>query len=160
MNTPKIIAFLISIVLLYFAYDYLRKLEDCVCTQQMGVVAPADLETLKYIELLMIILLVLNFFIAFQRTIPIFFATLLAILLLALYVYFVIHVRRLYMNMPDTCDCSMKFPRYILYVQAILMTVSIVMWVVVFFMTIMASIALSRLSPSSSGGRGRSRSRK
>jgi hypothetical protein len=158
MEIAKLIAFLISLTLLYFAYDYLRKLETCICAQQMGVVPQADIETLKHIEILMIVLLILNYFIAFQRNIPILFATLLAILMIAIYVFFVIHVRRLYMNMPDTCDCSMKFPRYILYVQAVFMSIALLMWALVFFMTIMTGVALSLVS-SPGTGRRRSRSR-
>lgn len=147
MNIPKLIAFLISLIVLYFAYDYLVKLEDCVCAQQLGVVSQADIKKLKYIELFMIVLLFLNYFIAFQKRLSIGIATLFTLLMIAVYVYFVVHVHRLYMNMPDTCDCSMKFPRYILYVQAILMSLALLMWVFVFIMIVMASVAISRVVP-------------
>ncbi len=134
-TTASIIGSIIGIALLYFAYDYLRKLEDCMCAQGVANAEEnkADIQKLKYIELLLLVIAILNLIFSLNTVFSPLIATFFTIAIVVIYVFFVMNVYRLYRNMPSDCECALKWPRYYLYIQALLMTmVLIVIFIMIF----------------------------
>ena len=131
--TAELVISLIVIVLFYFAYHYLVQLESCLCAQASADgKSPADLQMLKYVELFLIAILVLGIVGLYSKILrsSALVAMIMAIAVIAVYVIVMIHVYRLYNNMPADCECAIKWPRYVLYVQWISYTLAIVTMVV------------------------------
>jgi hypothetical protein len=119
-----IIISLIILGLLYATYHYLTKLESCACVNGTEKENIADLQKLRYIELFFIAINVIgliNLFIGYQMnnsTLIKYGSLVYTILIIVIYVYLVMHVLRLYKNMPSNCECALQWPRYYLYLQA------------------------------------------
>lgn len=139
--TTLTIASIIGIALLYFAYDYLHKLESCMCAQGMADEEHrADITKLKYIELLLLVIAIANLLLAFNRSLTPFLSTLFFFFMIVVYAIFVMNVVKLYRNMPSTCECALKWPRYYIYLQTLLMTLVLL----TFFMAIFVFVYASR----------------
>ncbi len=124
--------------LLGATYHYLTKLESCACVNGSEKVTVADLQKLRYIELFFIAINVIgliNIYVGYQMNNKAFMyygSIIYGILIIAIYIYLVMHVLRLYKNMPNDCECALKWPRYYLYLQAFL--ASITLFFILFFM--------------------------
>ena len=122
---------LIVLGLLVATYHYLTKLESCACVNGSEKVNVADLQKLRYIELFFIVVNVIgliNLYIGYQinnQTLMKYGSFVYGILIIVIYVYLVMHVLRLYKNMPNDCECALKWPRYYLYVQAFLASITL-----------------------------------
>ncbi len=139
--TTFTVAIIIGIVLIYFAYDYLRKLEDCMCAQGMfqSEDRKADITKLKYIELLLLVIALANFLFAFKNKLSPLLSTIFFFFMLAIYIVFVMNVVKLYNNMPPDCECALQWPRYYIYIQSILMTLTLITFFVAIFVFVYAS---------------------
>lgn len=129
---------IIAIVLLYFAYQYLVQLESCLCAQASADGnAQSDLQMLKYAELFLIIIMVLAILGLYGKVLrsSVLVALIFAIGIIAVYIIVMIHVYRLYNNMPADCECAIKWPRYVLYVQWISYTLAILSFVISFIIS-------------------------
>lgn len=126
----------IGIILLYFAYNYLVKLEDCLCAQ--GLVKSdenkANITHLKYIELFLLIVALLNLFIAFKKKLSPILSTIFFFIIIVLYVVFVYNVIKLYNNIPADCECALQWPRYFIYLQSLLYSLTLLLVFVGIFM--------------------------
>ncbi len=126
---------IIAVVLLYFAYQYLVQLESCLCAQASADGnAQSDLQMLKYTELFLIVIMVLSIVGVYSKIVRLspLIVIIMAIAIIAVYVIVMIHVYRLYNNMPADCECAIKWPRYVLYVQWVSYTLAIVSMVIGF----------------------------
>lgn len=140
-STVAIVSFIIVIILLYFAYDYLNKLESCMCAQGYSVnQIKANIRHLKYIEMFLIILATLNFFFAFRENLSPMISTIFFFVMIGVYVYFVMNVYNLYKNMPNDCGCALKWPRYFLYIQTLLYTFALLTFFVSIFVIVNISL--------------------
>jgi hypothetical protein len=134
MNT-ELITSVIGIVILYFAYQYLVHLESCLCAQASADgKAQADLKMLKYVELFLIVILVLGILGIYGKVLSssLLVAMIMGIAIIAVYIIVMIHVYRLYNNMPADCECAIKWPRYVLYVQWVMYTLAVISFVISF----------------------------
>ena len=122
---------LIILGLLVATYHYLTKLESCACVNGNEKVNVADLKKLRYIELFFIAINVIgliNLYIGYQMnnsTLMKYGSLVYGILIIVIYVYLVMHVLRLYKNMPPNCECALQWPRYYLYLQAFLASITL-----------------------------------
>jgi hypothetical protein len=126
---------ILAIVLLYFAYQYLVQLESCLCAQASADgSSKADLQMLKYVELFLIVIMVLGILGLYSKVLrsSALVAMLMGIAIVAVYIIVMIHVYRLYNNMPADCECAIKWPRYVLYVQWVSYTLAIFSFVISF----------------------------
>ncbi len=125
-----IISFIV-LGLLGATYHYLTKLESCACVNGSEKVTVADLQKLRYIELFFIAINVIgliNIYVGYQMNNKAFMyygSIIYGILIIAIYIYLVIHVLRLYKNMPNDCECALKWPRYYLYLQAFIASITL-----------------------------------
>ncbi len=122
---------LIVLGLLASTYHYLTKLESCACVNGTEKITVADLQKLRYIELFFIAINVIgliNLYIGYQinnKALMYYGSIIYGILIIIIYVYLVIHVLRLHKNMPNDCECALKWPRYYLYLQAFLASITL-----------------------------------
>jgi hypothetical protein len=133
MKVPSfIISTLVGVILIGFAIHYLQKLEECLCAQGKAVLEEqkANLQHLKRIEILLLILLFTNSLFAFQSRLTPLLSTLFFFVILAVYVIFVMNVYKLYQSMPSDCECALKWPRFYIYLQALIMTAVLITFVV------------------------------
>lgn len=124
MNLP-----LVAIVLLIiqiFTYQYLVKLNECFCVQSLHKTEMANLQHLQYVMLFFIAVNAMGIvtsFISGRNSIStwmVYGTGLYFILLAIVYITLILHTYRLYQNMPETCECAVKWPRYYLYFLALL----------------------------------------
>jgi hypothetical protein len=134
--TTFTVALIIGIVLIYFAYDYLRKLEDCMCAQGMfqSEDRRADITKLKYIELLLLVIALANFFFAFKNKLTPLLSTIFFFFMIIVYIMFIMNVVKLYNNIPTDCECAIQWPRYYIYLQSILMTFVLITFFIAIFL--------------------------
>ena len=133
----SVIASIIGIVLLAYAYFYLVKLEDCLCVQ--GLVSEdnkARIDYLKYIELFLLIVALLNLFFSFKKRLSPLLSTLFFIIIITLYIIFIYNVHKLYNSIPADCECALQWPRYVIYVQTLLYSLTLLLIFVGIFMNI------------------------
>ncbi len=122
-NKILLVFSIIGLILLYFAYNYLVKLESCLCAQGLATEDnKANISYLKYIELLLLVIGLLNLFFAFKKLLTPLLSTIYFVIIIVLYVIFVLNVYKLYKNMPSDCECALKWPRYYIYLQTIVFT--------------------------------------
>ncbi len=128
-NILAISASIIGIILLYFAYTYLVKLETCLCAQGLTNVEEnkSNITHLKYIELVLLIVALLNLFFAFKRKLSPLLSTIFFFIIIMLYGVFVLNVFKLFRNMPADCECALQWPRYFIYLQSILYTITLLL---------------------------------
>ncbi len=141
MNKSKIFgisASIIGIVLLAFAYIYLVKLEDCLCVQGLAKVESqqANIKYLKYIELILLVLAFVNLFFAYKKRLTPMISTIFFVLIIIMYIVFVMNVYKLYNNIPADCECALQWPRYYIYFQSILYTLTLLIIFISLFLTI------------------------
>lgn len=127
MNLP-----LIAIVLLIiqiFTYQYLVKLNECLCAQSLQKTEMANLKYLQYVVLFFIVVNVTGIMTSLiknpgpNETLPtglIYVAILYFVLLTIVSITLILQTYRLYRNMPETCECAVKWPRYYLYILALI----------------------------------------
>lgn len=129
-----IIVSIIGLALLCATYHYLTKLESCACIHGTKIgenISVADIEKLRYIELFFIVIAVIgliNIFVGYQlqnKMLVSILSVVYSLLLIVIYVFLVIHVLRLYKNMPNDCECALKWPRYYLYIQAFISAIAL-----------------------------------
>jgi hypothetical protein len=122
---------LIVLGLLVATYHYLTKLESCACVHGTNQENVADLQKLRYIELFFIVVNVIgliNLYVGYQmknEALIKYGSFVYGILIILIYVYLVMHVLRLYKNMPNDCECALKWPRYYLYLQAFFASITL-----------------------------------
>ncbi len=128
-NILAISASIIGIVLLYFAYTYLVKLENCLCAQGLTNVEEnkSNITHLKYIELVLLIVALLNLFFAFKRKLSPLLSTIFFFIIIILYSIFILNVFKLFKNMPADCECALQWPRYFIYLQSLLYTITLLL---------------------------------
>lgn len=132
----SVIASIIGIVLLAYAYFYLVKLEDCLCVQGLAKGNQANLIHLKYIELFLLVIALLNFFFAFKKKLSPLLSTIFFIIIIILYIVFVMNVVKLYNNMPADCECALQWPRYFIYIQSLLYSITLLLIFIGIFITV------------------------
>ncbi len=138
-------ASLIGIVLLYFAYVYLVKLESCLCVQGLATdSAKANITHLKYIELVLLVVALLNLFFAFKRKLSPLLSTIFFFIIMVLYIVFVMNVYKLYKNIPADCECALQWPRYFIYLQSLLYTITLLLVFVSIFMIIYSASQMKK----------------
>ncbi len=137
-NILAISASIIGIILLYFAYTYLVKLEDCLCVQGLSKSDEnkANITHLKYIELFLLVVALLNLLFAFKKKLTPLLSTFFFIIIIILYIIFVYNVIKLYRNIPADCECALQWPRYYIYFQALLYSIILLLVFIIIFMII------------------------
>jgi hypothetical protein len=137
-NILAISASIIGIVLLYFAYTYLVKIEDCLCAQGLSKSEEnkANITHLKYIELFLLVVALLNLFFAFKKQLTPLLSTIFFIVTIILYVIFVMNVYKLYRNIPNDCECALQWPRYYIYIQSLLFSITLLLVFITIFLYI------------------------
>ncbi len=140
---------LIILGLLGSTYHYLTKLESCACVNGSEKVTVADLQKLRYIELFFIavnVIGLINLYIGYQinnKALMYYGSIIYGILIIAIYIYLVMHVLRLYKNMPNDCECALKWPRYYLYLQAFIASITLffMLFAIIFSIFVFATLA-------------------
>ncbi len=136
-NILTISSSIIGMVLLAFAYYYLVKLDDCLCTQGLATEGnQANITHLKYIELFLLVIALLNFFFAFKKMLSPLLSILFFIVIIVLYAIFVMNVIKLYRNIPNDCECALQWPRYFIYIQSLLYSITLLLIFVGIFMSV------------------------
>lgn len=146
-NVLGISASIIGIVLICFAYMYLVKLEDCLCAQGLSKAEEnkANITHLKYIELFLFVVALLNLFFAFKKRLTPLLSTIFFIIVIILYIIFVMNVYKLYNNMPSDCECALQWPRYYIYVQSLLYSITLLLIFVSIFIFFYISLKVGKV---------------
>ncbi len=136
-NNLMLISSIIGIILLAFAYIYLVKMEDCLCVQgKASENQGANITHLKYIELFLLVVALLNLFFSFKKRLSPLLSTIFFIIIIILYIIFVYNVHKLYNNIPPDCECALQWPRYVIYVQTLLYSLTLLLIFIGIFMNI------------------------
>ncbi len=149
----------ISIFLLYSAYAYLRDSKSCKCIQDKRY--PARLKNLELVILSFnIITLTLAFIgsefnvlhILAKSGISIYtIGTIVVLIMLSFYSYFVYNVYKFRQTTACDCKCADKWPRMFIYLQAIVITLMLIVtvWGSVSILSAKSSIGstIKKLSP-------------
>ena len=145
-NILTMSASIIGIVLLYFAYTYLVKLENCLCVQGMkkSDENKANITHLKYIELFLLVVALVNLFFAFKRRLNPLTSTIFFFIIIILYVIFVMNVYKLYNNIPRDCECALQWPRYFIYLQSLLYSITLLLIFIGIFMIMYSFSKISK----------------
>jgi hypothetical protein len=144
---------IIALILLYYTYYYLVKLESCICVHgNASGENRADLQKLRYIELFFIVIALLGLiamlFIKYdmnQLPYKVVFGGIYIIILLVVYVYLVTNVLKLYRNIPSDCKCALEWPRYYLYLQAWLASIVLFLYAFVIILGLVVLLYMSML---------------
>jgi hypothetical protein len=136
----NIIMSVITIILIYCIYNYLRGLENCECVNQQLV------DRIKNIELLLLVSLTLSLIIgifyghsklvALFINIPIimYVAVLYLLFIIGIESYLVYEVYKLRQSLPKKCECADKWQLNLLYVQCVWYAVAIALIIFSFLM--------------------------
>lgn len=128
--------FIIILILQIITYYYIRKLNSCDCAQALGKTDKANIQYLEYIFLFFIIVSIINILYIFGVKSPSYlfmnYAMIYTILLVIIHVFLIVHTYRLYRNMPNDCDCALKWPRYYLYVTTIIAFINVCAFIIAF----------------------------
>ena len=103
---------LISIAYVSAIIYYLNSLKSCKCFQEKNKNNYSNLTFLIIIES---IILTMNIILA------------LGTIYLGIYGYFIYNVYKIYENIDPNCDCTENWLRYLLYIQAVLMLVNVLL---------------------------------
>ncbi len=127
----------IAVLLLQiFTYLYIRKLNTCGCTQSLNVTTQSNIQYLEYIFLFFILISIINILYIFNMKSPSYlfinYAIIYTLVLLFVHILLILHTYRLYKNMPNDCECALKWPRYYLYLTALLALLNVVGFVIGF----------------------------
>ncbi len=145
MKNTQLITILITLALLVATYFYLTKLESCVCVNGVETKYVADIKKLRYIEIFFIIVAIislLNVYFVYKlqnKSLLLALSSIYFIILVIIDIYLLLHVLRLYKNMPNDCECALKWPRYYLYLQAFFAAISLFFIFLSFLVLILAS---------------------
>ncbi len=114
------IAQLIGLVLLYFAYAYLRNLNNCDCVNQIYTNKLKDLES--FFIVLSIIGLISSFFMVDLSAIATKYISyavfIMSIIMIIVYAYFVYDTYMFSTTMQANCLCAERWEKYYIYFQA------------------------------------------
>jgi hypothetical protein len=132
-----VVVSVISVVVLVKIYHYLIELENCKCFQiQNGMNYQADLEFLKFYQVLEIVSLLLFFISTYllnQRRVANqggakhglrFISIISFIVLLYIFSYMSYNVFNLFMNVKEGCKCADKWQKYFIYAQGLMTSIS------------------------------------
>jgi drug/metabolite transporter (DMT)-like permease len=116
---------IISIVLLYFAYAYLKGLKTCACANDLYATRLKNLESILLgFNVMIFCFAVLSSFHLFnaldkikQHILKI--AMVGGLIMLAYYSYFVYNGYSFWKSLPADCACADKWPKYYIYLQSI-----------------------------------------
>jgi len=134
-NTHTIIMSVITIILIYCIYNYVRGLENCDCVNQQLV------DRIKNIELFLLVVLSLGLITSVCYGKPRLVALLMAnptmVYILGLYLvfmlsiesYLVYNVYNLRKTLPKNCECADKWQLNLLYVQCVWYAIVIAMFI-------------------------------
>ena len=119
------LASIISIVLLYFAYTYLKALKTCTCANDLYTVRLKNLESIMLgLNVIMFCFAILSSFHLFnaldkikQHILKI--ALLGGLTMVIYYSYFVYNGYAFWHTLPNKCVCADKWQKYYIYLQTI-----------------------------------------
>lgn len=133
----QLIVSIAAVVILVKIYHYLTELENCKCFQiQNGLKYTADLEFMKFYQVLEIVSFVLFFISTYMLNQKRFstrggakhglrFISILSfIVLIYIFGYMSYNVFNFYMNMKKDCKCADKWQKYFIYAQGLTTSVS------------------------------------
>jgi hypothetical protein len=131
--------FLIFIIFFIGIIKYLKELEKCDCFLEKNVVNNANLKYLIYFEYVLLAIYVINFlYIIYLLAISnqkgganniekqLLYLTIYVIFFISVFVYFVYSVYKMQKNIDPSCECSISSFRYLLYIQAFFIFISII----------------------------------
>lgn len=118
---------LINIILLVFAYTYLRDLQSCACVQPLYASRMKNIELLyiafAVFALIAVLLPTLNLFqlvtSKLSRSLLLALSSLLGLFSTALYIYFSYNTYQFVRSTPASCACAQKWPRFYIYLQSL-----------------------------------------
>jgi hypothetical protein len=126
--------FIIILILQIITYYYIRKLNSCDCSQALGKTDKANIQYLEYIFIFFIIVSIINILYIFGVKSPSYlfinYAMIYTILLVIIHALLIVHTYRLYRNMPNDCECALKWPRYYLYFTTLIASINVFLYIV------------------------------
>jgi len=130
-----IIMYVISIILIYCIYNYVRGLENCDCVNQQLV------DRIKNIELFLLVVLTLGNIMSVYYGKPQLVALLMAnptmlyiagfyiLLMISIESYLIYEVYNLRKTLPKNCECADKWQLNLLYGQCVLYAIAVAMFI-------------------------------
>jgi len=131
-DSHAIITFIITIILVYCIYNYVRGLENCDCVNQKLV------DRIKNIELFLLVAMVLGLitsifntkFVSHSYHALILFVLLgLCMLYIGIELYLIYEVYNLRKTLPKNCECADKWQLKLLYVQCVWYAIAAVLFI-------------------------------
>ena len=123
MKVWSIIVSLIIIYFLYAAYDYGNQLTSCNCAESVK----SNITNIKYTEIFLIVMQVVGILInIFNYNLTLQYFPLFFIYLIVVFIVLVVFIYNIYVfvSKTDSCYCTNRWQKHILYVQAIIYSIS------------------------------------
>ncbi len=123
MKVWSIILSLIIIYFLYAAYDYGNKLTSCNCAESVK----SNITNIKYTEIFLIVMQVVGILInLLNYKMNLQYFPLFIIYLIVVFIVLVVFIYNIYIfvSKTDSCYCTNTWQKHILYVQAIIYSIS------------------------------------
>jgi hypothetical protein len=132
----NLIVFIMVLIYIYLAYNYLANLKSCKCVNGKYVENVKNAEALLMIVVLIWIIMSIwytnniNKLTKTDIKVLMFLSAALGIFTFLLYIYFCYYVHKMQKTIESTCVCAMKWQRWLVYVQYGLFLYEIVLTVV------------------------------
>ena len=123
MNVWSIVVSLIIIYFLYAAYNYGNMLSTCNCAESVK----SNITNIKYTEIFLIVMQVVGILInIFNYKMSLQYFPLFIIYLIVIFIILVVFIYNIYVfvSKTDSCYCTNTWQKHILYVQAVVYTIS------------------------------------
>jgi len=122
----KIWSIILSVIIIYFlyaAYDYGNKLTSCNCAES----AKSNITNIKYTEIFLIVVQVVGILInILNYKMSLQYLHLYTIYLIVMFIILVVFIYNIYVfvSKTDSCYCTNTWQKHILYVQAVVYSIS------------------------------------
>ena len=123
MRIWSIVVSLIIIYFLYAAYDYGTQLSSCNCAESVK----SNITNIKYTEIFLIVMQVVGILInIFNYKMSLQYFPLFIIYLIAIFIILVVFIYNIivFVSKTDSCYCTNTWQKHILYVQAVVYSIS------------------------------------
>ena len=140
--------YIVGIILVSYVIYYLNSLKNCQCFQEKNKENYSNLNYLIIIESIILGLNVITALIILSRLFTMnspkqgggsnasISLYIVLILYLLIFGYFIYYVYKLYENVDVKCECSENWIRYLLYIQAIIMIIEVLLIIYILISTI------------------------
>jgi len=108
------LVFLITIIYIYLAYNYVSNLKSCSCAEGNYI---ENVKTAEGFIMVLLLLWILLSFLRLKKRNLILLSGGISILLFLTYIYFCYYVNEMLKTIKSSCICAMRWQRWLVYLQ-------------------------------------------